>query len=307
MPKIYDQMRNKNIFPSLFKMLLLAILVTKAKAQMPNDAIYMPKKTACVAVMYGSSSWNQYWENTLFRQNLNMGTHTTQNIMGMAAIGVTDKFNVIIGLPYVWTKTSAGNLMGQKGLQDASAWFKYKMIDKAGLSLNAAVGASIPVSNYVPDFLPMSIGLQCKTLAGRLIAQYHHQSGMYLVGHASYTYRSNIKVDRDAYQADGKVYNTNQVRVPNATDASARLGYMKKAIQAEIYIDRFACVGGDNIRRNDMPFPTNNMQATTAGFYGKFQPKKVGFNIRYSQVLSGLNVGKSSSYSAGLLYIIASK
>jgi hypothetical protein len=287
----------------LLPLFFFAFLGT-ASAQMPHDAIYMPKKTACIALGYGSSSWNEYWENTLKRDNLNIGTHTTTNVMLMAAVGITDKLNVIVGLPYIQTKTSAGNLMGQKGIQDLSVWLKYNLIEKNGLSLHLAGGASTPVSSYVPDFLPMSIGLQCKTLSGRAILNYRHSSGVYIGAHGSYSYRSNIKVDRDAYQADGKVYNTNEVRVPNATDAAARLGYLSKnqRFQVETFVEQFSCVGGDNIRRNDMPFPTNNMRMTSVGGYAKFQPKMIGINARVAQVMNGLNVGQALSYSVGILW-----
>ncbi len=182
---------------------------------MPNDAIYMSKGQVCVGTMYTNSSWKEYWENTLKRENLNIGTHTTQSVMVMPAIGITNRFNVILGLPYVWTKTSAGNLMGQKGIQDLSAWLKWKAVDFKGFSLNGLLGASLPVSKYVPDFLPMSIGLQCRTVSGRLMASYQHKTGMYLTAHGTYAWRSNIFVDRDAYQADDRVYNTNEVTVPN--------------------------------------------------------------------------------------------
>jgi len=273
-------------------------------AQMPHDVIYMPKRTACIAVSYSNSSWKEYWENTLKRENLNMGTHTTQSIMPMVAVGVTDKLNLIVGLPYISTKTSAGNLMGQKGIQDLSSWLKYQLVkNDKGISLHGVIGGSIPVGNYVPDFLPMSIGLQTKTATGRLIANYTHKSGIYLTAHASYILRSKIKVDRDAYQADNRLYNTNQVSVPNATDVAARLGYIKDGsrIQAEFFAEHFTCVSGDNIRRNDMPFPTNKMTFTSVGFYGKYQPKNIGLNVRIAKVVNGQNIGQSMSFSVGLL------
>ena len=289
----------------MYAFIVLACVTSSVYAQMPHDVIYMPKKTACIAISYSNSSWKEYWENTLKRENLNMGTHTTQSIIPMVAVGVTDKLNLIIGLPYVCTKTSAGNLMGQKGIQDLSGWLKYQLVkNDKGISLHGVVGGSIPVGNYVPDFLPMSIGLQTKTAIGRLIANYTHKSGIYLTAHASYILRSNIKVDRDAYQADNRVYNTNEVSVPNATDIAARLGYIKDGsrIQAEFFAEHFTCVGGDNIRRNDMPFPTNNMTFTSVGFYAKYQPKNIGFNVRVAKVVDGLNVGQSMSFSVGLLY-----
>ncbi|AFK02202.1 hypothetical protein Emtol_1052 [Emticicia oligotrophica DSM 17448] len=288
-----------------FTFIGLLCVSTKLIAQMPHDAIYMPKRTACIAVSYNRSTWNEYWENTLKRENLNIGTLTTQSVMPMVAVGLTDKLNLIVGVPYVKTEASAGNLMGQKGIQDLSGWLKYKLADNGkGLSIHGTLGASAPVTNYVPDFLPMSIGLRAKTATGRFIGNYLHKSGIYVAAHASYMFRSNIKVDRDAYQADNRVYNTNEVSVPNATDAAARLGYMKDGsrIQAEAFVEHFTCVGGDNIRRNDMPFPTNNMTSTTVGFYGKYQPKNIGLNVRVAKVLSGLNVGQTTSISVGLLY-----
>lgn len=279
-----------------------AAFIPSAYAQMPNDAIYMSKGTACLAVSYTHSSWDEYWENALKRENLNIGTHTTQSVMPMLAVGVVKNLNVIVGVPYIWTQASTGNLRWQKGVQDASGWLKYRFFNKAGFSLHAIAGASIPITNYVPDFLPMSIGIQCKTATGRLLASYRHQSGVYLTASGSYIFRSKITIDRDSYQADGKLYNTNKVSVPNAYDASARLGYLKKGIQAEAFIEHGACDGGDNIRRNDMPFPTNNMKSTLVGVYAKFQPKNIGVNARASYVTSGQNVGQATTFSVGVLY-----
>lgn len=292
---------------NLLKVLLTAVLIAPfgggLLAQMPNDAIYMPKGQVCVGTMYTHSSWKEYWENTLKRENLNIGTHTTQSVMVMPAIGITNRFNVILGLPYVWTKTSAGNLMGQKGLQDLSGWLKWKMVDVKGFTINGLLGASIPVSKYVPDFLPMSIGLQCRTVSARILPSFQHKSGAYVTGHWTYSWRSNIHVDRDAYQADDRVYNTNEVSVPNATDWGARVGILKRKWQTEVFVENFSCVNGDNIRRNDMPFPTNNMEATTVGWYGKLQPKALGMNARVSYVTNGLNMGQSTSIMVGVLYL----
>ncbi|GAB3986246.1 hypothetical protein GCM10028807_03250 [Spirosoma daeguense] len=289
------------------KSLAIAFLMAPfaAQAQMPHDAIYMNKGQVCVAAMYGHSSWNQYWENTLKRENLNIGTHTTQSVMVMPAIGISKRVNVILSLPYVWTSTSAGNLLGQKGVQDISAWLKVNAFQAGDFSLHGVLGGSIPVGNYVPDFLPMSIGLQCRTVTGRVIANYkERKTGIYLTAHGSYGWRSKIKVDRDSYLDGDRVYNTHEVSVPNTYDAGIRLGVLRKGWQTEVWAERNNCLSGDNIRRNDMPFPTNNMQATSVGWYGKVQPRNIGVNARIGYVVDGLNVGQSTSYMVGLLYQI---
>lgn len=291
--------------------LLSLLLLTHAAsswAQMPHDAIYMPKKTICAAAMYGRSQWNWYWENTLKRENFNIGTHTTQSASLMAAVGLSDRVNLIVNVPYVWTQTSAGNLMGQKGLQDISGWLKVNVLEYKGLSLHGIVGASVPMSGYVPSFLPMSIGLGARSLTGRALLNYRHaKTGLYLTAHGSYSWRGTIRIDQDAYQADGRVYNTNEVAVPNATDAAVRVGILRNTFQTEVFAEQFGCTSGDNIRRNDMPFPTNNMQATTIGWYGKYQPHNVGVNARIGYVTSGLNMGQSTSFMLGLLYQINPK
>lgn len=286
------------------RLLALGLLLSSgAMAQMPHDAIYMPKGQICAAAMYGRSTWTQYWEGSLKRENFNIGTHTTQSVSLMPAIGVSNRLNVILNLPYVWTQTSAGNLMGQSGLQDLSAWVKFKAVEYKGLSVNAVLGGSLPVSNYVPDFLPMSIGLQARTAQGRLILNYTHpKTGLYLTTHGSYVWRSNIRVDRDAYYANERLWNTNEVRVPNMYDAAVRLGVVRQKWQTEVFAERMAGLSGDDIRRNDMPFPTNNMQATQVGWYGKVQPKNIGVNARVAYVTDGRNMGQSTSFMVGILY-----
>ncbi|WP_020604993.1 hypothetical protein [Spirosoma spitsbergense] len=289
------------------KFLIISIFIIPmvAQAQMPHDAIYMGKNQVCVAGLYGQSSWNQYWENTLKRENFNIGTFTMQSVTIMPAIGISKRVNVILSLPYVWTSTSAGNLMGQHGIQDLSAWLKVKAVQTGGFSLHTIVGASIPVGNYVPSFLPMSIGFQSRTATGRLLANYREpKTGIYVTAHGSYSWRGNSTIDQDAYQANDQVYNTNQVQLTNTYDAAVRLGILRKDWQTEVWAERNACINGDNIRRNDMPFMTNNMQATAVGWYGKVQPRNIGLNARVGYVIDGQNVGQSTSYMLGLLYQI---
>lgn len=300
---------SKDILPvkinSYFFVAFMALMLCTQSvlAQMPNDPIYMGKRQLCTAIMYGNSQWSQYWENSLKRENFNIGTHTTESVTIMPAYGIAKGFNVIASLPYIQTKTSAGNLLGQKGFQDLSVWLKYRFVNVKGFSLNGVLGGSLPTGNYVPDFLPMSIGAQCRTASFRGIAAYRHPAtGLYITGVGTYTWRSNITVDRDAYQAYDRVINSHTVRMPNTFDFGTHLGVLRKTWQAEVYGEKFGCTSGDYIRRNDMPFPTNNMNGTVAGFYAKYQPKQFGVNARLSQVLDGQNVGQATTVMVGVLY-----
>ena len=285
-------------------LLLCLVLVAgqAAMAQMPHDGIYMNKKLACGAVIYGNASWTNYWENQLFRDNKNIGRLTTESVSAMLAYGITKKLNVIAVVPYVRTNASKGNLMGQEGLQDASLWIKAKGFSAHGLTLHGVVGLSVPVSNYVPDFMPMSIGIGTKSLITRGMISYDLPKHIYINSSIAYQMRSNVRADRDGYLAGSRFYNTSDVAVPDAFDAALRVGYLKKDNQLEVFAEHFSCVGGDHIRRNDMPFMTNDMTMTTVGVYGKFQPKALGVNARVAYVVVGQNVGQTLSLSVGVLY-----
>lgn len=283
---------------------LIGMMGQQLLAQMPHDGIYMSKKIACGALIYGNSSWTEYWENQLFRENQNIGRLTTESVTAMMAYGITKKLNVIAVVPYVRTNASKGNLLGQKGFQDASIWIKAKGYSSHGLTLHGVVGASMPMSNYVPDFMPMSIGIGSKALVARGILTYDLPKNLYLNSSIAYQMRSRVEADRDAYLAGDKLLYTREVAVPDAFDAAIRFGYLKKDNQLEVFAEHFSCVGGDHIRRNDMPFMTNDMTMTSVGVYGKYQPKQLGINGRVSYVVDGQNVGQSLSVSVGLLYII---
>ncbi len=281
---------------------LLLLIAVGANAQMPHDGIYMGKRIACGAVVYGNSSWTNYWENQLFRENQNIGRLTTESMTAMLAYGITKKINVIAMVPYVRTNASQGNLMGQKGLQDASIWLKAKAYTWQGLHVHGVVGFSAPISNYVPDFMPMSIGLGAQTLTTRGMVSYNLPRNLYLNASVAYQMRGHVKADRDAYLNGGHLYQTNDVAVPDAIDAAFRVGYLKKDNQLELFAETFSCTKGDDIRRNDMPFMTNDMSMTSVGIYGKYQPKSLGVNGKVSYVVDGQNVGQSLGISVGVLY-----
>src|SRR5450755_3027129 len=104
-------MKKKTIF-HLMTVLAFSLVASLAKAQTVDDAIMMSKKQWCNGITYMYSSWNKYWEGTTKRTNLNMGTVTTQSLMLMSNYGITDKLNLLVTVPYVWTHASAGTLHG---------------------------------------------------------------------------------------------------------------------------------------------------------------------------------------------------
>ena len=172
-------MMNNNFTRYLFKMMVCGLLLVIAKpatAQTDIDGLMMEKKFFCVGPTAGYSSWKNYWEGTLKRENLNMGRVSTTNFTLMGNYGITHRLNLLFGLPYVKTKASAGNMAGQKGLQDLSVMLKWvayqKHIASGDLKTFLIAGYTTPVSNYNEDFLPLSIGLHSKNATMRLMADY---------------------------------------------------------------------------------------------------------------------------------------
>jgi hypothetical protein len=292
--------------------LLLVFFTIKSFAQSPTDGLVMAKGYMCNVVSYQHNSWKEYWEGTLKRDNPNIGTFTGQNVMYMGAYGITENLNVMVGLPYVWTKADGSqHFDGQRGVQDFSLWLKYRALSKeiplGTLSVFATAGASAPTSKYFVDMLPFAIGMGTKTASLRLIADYKTEKGFYVTGQTGYILKGYAYTDKDVNQVDGKLYYTHKVPVPDVADVTGRLGFRNDNIQTDFYIHRFQSLSGDDIRRQDMPQVTNNMSATSLGWFGKYTyiTEKAGeFSVvaEVSKVWVGSNIGQTTSFIFGIQY-----
>jgi len=301
-------MKRNNSYRTLPLLALCLIMICGSlRAQTDLDAIMMNKKQFCNGLVYEHASWKNYWEGTLKRQNLNMGTVTTQSVSIMPNYGITDDINVMANLPYVWTKASAGNLQRMKGIQDLSVHVKWRFlkkgIGKGKLSLFAIPGVSTPVSDYVIDFLPMSIGLGSTNLTGRFMADY--QYGKFTVtGSAAYIRRSNVKLDRTSYY-DTELHLTNEVQMPDQMHYQLRAGYRGKYLISEVFLTNLTTLGGFDITRNNMPFPSNRMNMTNLSLHVKYTlPRFTNLALLAggTYCLAGRNVGQNNSFHVGAFY-----
>jgi hypothetical protein len=288
---------------------LLALSNAALHAQTDEDAIMMAKNQLCVGGTYNYSSWKNYWEGTLKRNNLNLGTVSTNMYGLMGTYGVTDKLNLLVGLPYVTTNATAGTLHGQHGLQDLSFWVKWLAMEKdlgnGTFSTYLLGGISFPTTNYIADYLPLSIGLHSTNLSGRLMFDY--QLGRFFTTvSGTYTYRNDITIDQTAYYTTEQI-NSNKVYMPDMATEQLRIGYRSSHLIAEAIATNMNTLGGFDIRRNDMPFPSNKMNSTTVGVNVKYTLKWVpGLSLigGGGYTLAGRNVGQSTMFNAGVFYIL---
>jgi hypothetical protein len=289
---------------------VLCFLMTFSKttrAQTDADALMIPKNFFCGELMYDHSSWKNYWEGTFKRNNGNIGTLTNNTYSVMGNYGITNKLDFLFSVPYITTNASAGTLKGQSGFQDLTIslkWLAFQTeIGKGIFSLHAIVAGSIPLSNYEPNFLPVSIGLHSTTASLRALVNY--QTGRFFAaGAGQYVRRSDITIDQNSYYTTELIY-SNKVYMPNVTNFLFSTGYRSLKFNAEAILSQTTTQGGFDIRKNDMPFPGNTMNMTTAGVLLKYSFALSGLELTAggNYVLHGRNVGQSTDFFGGVLYL----
>ena len=293
-----------------YSLLILVYMLSylPLSAQTDIDGIMMSKNNFCTGFMYSSSQWTDYWEGTQKRNNENLGTVSTKMYGVMGNYGVSDKLNLLFGIPYVQTKASAGTLSGLKGLQDLSLWVKWMPVEmkigKGDLSVYGIGGLSFPTTNYVADFLPLSIGLHTTNISLRGMMDYQVGKWFATVS-GTYVVRSNVTIDRPAYYTT-EMHLTNDVSMPDASNIQIRTGYRSSRMIVEGVFNNWNTLGGFDITRNNMPFPSNKMNATTAGFNIKYNIHAVdGLSLigGGNFTLAGRNMGQASSFNTGVFYI----
>ena len=290
-------------------LLIIIIFPLLSKAQTDMDAIMMEKNQLCLGPAFSHSSWKNYWEGNLKRDNQNLGTVTTQSFSIMGSYGISGKLNLLFNVPYIKTKASAGTLHSMQGFQDLSLFVKYMPVEtklgKGTFSVYAIGGVSTPLSNYVADYLPLSIGLRSKTASARLMIDYQ-VGNIFATSSATYLFRDKISIDRNAYYTT-EMHLTNKVGMPDATNFNFRAGYRSSKLIAEAILNKFTTLGGFDISRNNMPFPSNRMNATTVGANFKIELSKnndLAFEGGGNTTIAGRNVGQATLFYGSIFYII---
>ncbi len=285
----------------------LILMVSQLSAQTDLDGIMMNKNQLCNGVMYNYNSWNYYWEGTYKRNNENLGTVSTQSVMYGANYGITGKLNIMVSAPYVWAKSTAGTLHGSRGVQDLSLFVKWKPVlysfGKNKISLILVGGFSTPLTNYQIDYLPLTIGLGSTNLTSRAMAEFQHRR-FTISGSATYIWRSNVKIDRTSYY-DTRQHITNKVQMPDASQYQLRTGYRGRYLLAEALVTNWTTLGGFDITRNNMPFPSNRMNMTTVGASFKYTLKQythLSLLAGANYTVTGRNVGQATAFNAGIFY-----
>jgi hypothetical protein len=165
--------------------------------------------------------------------------------------------------------------------------------------------ASTPLGDYTPDFMPLSIGSASNRFSSRLTLFFKTHQGFYVDASAAYTFRGNVTLDRDAYFTGNAMYLSDEVEMPDVLDYTVSLGYMKGGLQLPISFSQQWTRGGGDIRRQDMPFVSNRMNASRLSalvMYYLPHPKRLAVRLAAGYTVDGRNVGQATTLTAGLMY-----
>jgi hypothetical protein len=297
----------------LLFILFLFPLCGALEAQTPTDAIMMKQRESCFALIYDQGSWDHYWEGDYLRTNGNVGTLSRRMIMPMIAVGLHDKLNLIIAAPHIKTESkepNGGFMHGASGMQDLGLSLKAELLKKelgkGKLSLLTNLGFSTPMSNYLSDYMPYSLGFGATEWSVRGIAQYRMNMGLYAQGSFGYLWRGQTEIERDYYYNGGSFY-TNIMDVPNALNFNGAVGIwlLKNSLKLEANYIGTNCVSGDDIRKYNAGQPTNKVEVGQIGFSAQYyikQVKGLGVLAYYSKFISGRNMGQFTNLGVGVTY-----
>lgn len=282
-------------------------------AQTPSDAVMMKQRQSCLAITYDQGSWDHYWEGDYLRTNGNVGTLQRRVIMPMIAIGLHDRLNLIISAPHVKTESkepNGGFMNGAEGFQDLGLNAKALLLDNqvgtGKFSVLANVGFSTPITNYLSDYMPYSLGFGANEFSLRAIAQYKMGNGLYAQGAAAHLWRGQTRVERDYYYANGSYY-TDMMDVPDAWNFHGAIGIwlFENSLKFEANYMTLHCTSGDDIRKYNAGQPTNKVEVSQIGFSTQYYFKNVkGFGLLayYSQIINGRNMGEFTTIGGGVTY-----
>ncbi len=306
-------LNRKNITATFLHFLIAIFIGFQVKCQTPNDALMMPARNICILLGYDTGQFDRYWEGERLRNNETIAKVDRDVIMPMIAVGIVNDLNFFVGVPYVQTESSennGGRLAGVNGFQDIGFALKYKALDKnigiGQLRLLTSVGYSTPVSNYLSDYLPYSIGFGAPEFALRGIAQYKLDKGFYIRGMLAHLWRGYAEVERDYYYNNGSYYSS-YMDVPNAWNFEGIVGnwFLNNTLKLEMNYNGLRSTSGDDIRAYNAAQPTNKVNTDRVGislqYYLPFI-KGLGLVAYHNRTVDGLNSAKYNNTGAGLTY-----
>ncbi|MCB0457241.1 MAG: transporter [Flavobacteriaceae bacterium] len=272
----------------------------------------MRKSNICILFSTDIGGFDEYWEGKKLRENQTIATVHRYTTATMVAYGLLENLDIYAGVPYVMTRSTqpnGGKFTGASGFQDVMIAAKYEAykgnFSIGELSLLASAGFSTPISNYLSDYMPYSLGHGAPEVSARGIVQFTTNSGIYFRTSVAHLWRGYTEAERNYYYNDGSYY-TAWMDVPNAWNYEGVFGawFFKKSLKAEVNYSGLKSTSGDDIRAYNAAQPTNRVKTDRVGLNLQYYLPNSGFGavVYHSRVIEGQNTAKMNNTGVGLTY-----
>ncbi len=226
---------------------------------------------------------------------------TVTSISLYGEVGITDRFNVILNVPYVESEGNASEAVlanngfenKRTGVQDLKIYAKYNFhtiqMENSNLDLIGAVGLETPLGNYRADEglqSILAIGNESSSFNIFGIATFKTNGGVFATGQAGYSFKGN--------------------QSPHALITEFKLGYAA----SKFYVDAFVANqlsekdGVDILGEGFVGFfPAVRVNYTRVGI-NAYAPLTggIGLTAGANTYVAGRNIGKSTGFYGGLVY-----
>lgn len=277
--------------------LILTILCPflSLKAQSPVNGFMQKKGNGSVVLSHNFESYNSVFlvpEKITGVPIFNKITINSTSVYG--TYGLSDKLNIVLNVPYIKAQGAASEAVlnnlnyrnTQSGLQDVSAYLKYKALtvnrEKVAFNLIGAVGVKTPLGNYTVDEglqSIVSIGNRATSVNALMIGLLRSNSGLFASGQAGYCLRNG--------------------QVPNAFMSEFKAGLIQPHFYFDAFIANQTSLSGTDILAEGFEgfFPSTKVNYTRIGL-NVFVPiyKQFGLCAGSSTYIDGRNLGQSTSY-----------
>lgn len=261
----------------LFAIISLSILSANIFAQGRIDGFFKQKKEVDF-VIGASADVSQYFLSEKSKVKL---SRTVTSLSLFSAIGLTDKFNVNLSVPFVMVNKEAN-------LQDASVYFKYLLYQKecksGSISLVAAAGFSDNITNYETES-SSAIGKQAQSMDIRPLVHFQHNSGWFVTSQAGFI--------------------SNSSPTPNAINIAVKTGLAASKFYIDFWYEFLQSDGGKNylesITLTSFKELGTDLHKVGGTFYkGIGNNKGAFFGANY--LIDGRNVGDGFGINAGIVF-----
>lgn len=284
---------------------LLGGVSLTSNAQGLIDGFNLKKGDLSVSASYTRSMFDAFYVGKTKTDGIPAHGEINQNIFSLyAKYGVTDRFSVIVSLPFISaenTSNAPDPINGETSiseLQDISIAFKLNSLkfnfNKADLNVITAVTAVIP-SGYEPNGI-LSVGNGAFGVDVTAGLHLNTEIGFFSTLLTSYNFRGD---------ADNNFTPGGDFGVPNAFVTTGKIGYASDFIYVEAWADYLNSeegvdIGSANFRGN---LPETDVEYSRVGItvYKNIIPQ-LGVSLGFGKVIDGRNLGDAINYSAGLTY-----